>query len=125
MVHAPEVTDFIKASATKMDAVSDDIDQVNVIKGKKDTYEDESEFDAAKDKAGFRQYEDACDRVKNFYAVCLMMGLWRFRADLSGATPKTDFGIQLGHAKRVHRKDPGSNEYLASYGDAQHPRRRV
>lgn len=72
MVHAPEVTDYIKASATKMDAVSDDIDQVNVIKGQKDSYEDASEFDAAKDKAGFRQYEDACDRVKNFYAVCLL-----------------------------------------------------
>jgi inositol oxygenase len=71
MVHAPEVTDYIKQSATKMDAISDDIDEVNVIKGKKGTYEDESEFDAAKDKAGFRQYEDACDRVKNFYAVRL------------------------------------------------------
>lgn len=69
MVHAPEVTDYIKQSATKMDAISDDIDEVNVLKGKK-SYEAESEFDAAKDKAGFRQYEDACDRVKNFYAVC-------------------------------------------------------
>jgi len=72
MVHAPEVTDYVKQSATKMDAVSDDIDEVNVLKGKK-SYEDQSEFDAAKDKAGFRQYEDACDRVKNFYAVCLSL----------------------------------------------------
>ena len=30
-------------------------------------WDDESEFDAEKDKARFRQYEDACDRVKNFY----------------------------------------------------------
>ena len=30
-------------------------------------WDDESEFDANKDKAQFRQYEDACDRVKNFY----------------------------------------------------------
>jgi hypothetical protein len=30
-------------------------------------WDDESEFDADKDKARFRQYEDACDRVKNFY----------------------------------------------------------
>jgi hypothetical protein len=30
-------------------------------------WDDESEFDAKKDKAQFRQYEDACDRVKNFY----------------------------------------------------------
>jgi hypothetical protein len=38
---------------------------VNVLKGK--TWNDDSEFDAAKDKAKFRQYEDACDRVKLFY----------------------------------------------------------
>jgi hypothetical protein len=30
-------------------------------------WDDASEFDADKDKARFRQYEDACDRVKNFY----------------------------------------------------------
>ena len=30
-------------------------------------WDDESEFDAEKNKAQFRQYEDACDRVKNFY----------------------------------------------------------
>ncbi len=30
-------------------------------------WDDESEFDTEKDKARFRQYEDACDRVKNFY----------------------------------------------------------
>ena len=30
-------------------------------------WDDESEFDANKNKARFRQYEDACDRVKNFY----------------------------------------------------------
>jgi len=81
MVHAPEVTDYIKQSATKMDAVSDDIDEVNVLKGKK-SYEDQSEFDAAKDKAGFRQYEDACDRVKNFYAVCLSLTLWQCDSNL-------------------------------------------
>jgi inositol oxygenase len=38
---------------------------VNVQKLK--LWDDESEFDAQKDKAHFRQYEDACDRVKNFY----------------------------------------------------------
>ena len=30
-------------------------------------WDDNSEFDAQKNKAQFRQYEDACDRVKNFY----------------------------------------------------------
>jgi hypothetical protein len=74
MVHAPEVTEYIKQAATKMDAVSDDIDEVNVMKGKKPTFDDQSEFDAAKDKQGFRQYEAACDRVKNFYAVSQVNG---------------------------------------------------
>lgn len=71
MVHAPEVTDYVKRAATKMDAVSDDIDNVNVIKGKKPSpsYDDSSEFDAGKEKGNFRRYEEACDRVKNFYAV--------------------------------------------------------
>ena len=39
---------------------------VNVLKGTK-TWNDDSEFDAAKNKAQFRQYGDACDRVKSFY----------------------------------------------------------
>jgi inositol oxygenase len=38
---------------------------VNVQKLK--VWDDASEFDAEKDKARFRQYEAACDRVKNFY----------------------------------------------------------
>lgn len=61
-----------------LEAMSDNIDEVNVLKAamrvkngtatqeEKDIYE-KSEFDANKDKTQFRQYEDACDRVKNFY----------------------------------------------------------
>ena len=58
-----------------LESLSDDIDEVNVLKDQakkaqaqkeKDLYE-KSEFDAEKDKTKFRQYEDACDRVKNFY----------------------------------------------------------
>lgn len=45
-----------------LEAVSDAIDDVNVIK-----YDSKSKFDTTKDKATFRQYEGACDRVKNFY----------------------------------------------------------
>ncbi|KAI0039087.1 DUF706-domain-containing protein, partial [Auriscalpium vulgare] len=30
-------------------------------------WDGESSFEAAKDKTQFRQYEEACDRVKNFY----------------------------------------------------------
>ncbi|KAJ7615472.1 DUF706-domain-containing protein [Roridomyces roridus] len=49
----------------KFDAMSDAVDEVNVIKGR--GWSSASEFDAEKDKTQFRQYEDACDRVKNFY----------------------------------------------------------
>jgi inositol oxygenase len=61
-----------------LEALSDDIDQVNVLKAalkvkqgtatqkEKDIYE-QSQFDADKNKTQFRQYEEACDRVKNFY----------------------------------------------------------
>ena len=61
-----------------LEQTSDDIDEVNVLKAamkvkqgtasqkEKDIYE-KSQFDAEKDKSQFRQYETACDRVKNFY----------------------------------------------------------
>lgn len=38
---------------------------VNVLKGK--IWNDKSEFDETVDKSQFRDYESACDRVKNFY----------------------------------------------------------
>jgi inositol oxygenase len=62
-----------------LEATSDDIDTVNVLKAalkvkngtatqeEKDIYA-ASQFDASKDKEQFRNYESACDRVKNFYA---------------------------------------------------------
>ncbi|KAI9449679.1 inositol oxygenase [Lactarius psammicola] len=49
----------------EFDEISDAVDDVNVQMLK--LWDEESEFDAEKDKARFRQYEDACDRVKNFY----------------------------------------------------------
>ena len=53
------------------EAVSDDIDHVNAHKGKRidndDIYE-KSQFDQDKDTTTFRQFNDACDRVKSFYA---------------------------------------------------------
>ena len=61
---APEVTEQLKRAGNKMDEMSDQIDEVNKIK-----YDEESKFDKEKNKAGFRQYDEACDRVKNFYAV--------------------------------------------------------
>jgi len=76
MVHAPEVTDYIKNAATKLEAISDHVDDVNKLKGQtavETAYDAESKFDAEKDKASFRRYEEACDRVKNFYAVSSKM----------------------------------------------------
>ncbi|KAJ7853788.1 myo-inositol oxygenase [Mycena olivaceomarginata] len=49
------------------DAISDAVDEVNVLKGKGKGWTEESAFDADKDKTQFRQYEAACNRVKNFY----------------------------------------------------------
>ncbi|RCI14152.1 hypothetical protein L249_5915 [Ophiocordyceps polyrhachis-furcata BCC 54312] len=45
-----------------IDSISDAIDDVNCIK-----YDATSAFDSNKDKTNFRQYNDACDRVKTFY----------------------------------------------------------
>jgi len=61
-----------------LEETSDNIDAVNVLKAamkvKNGTATQEendiytaSEFDADKDKTQFRNYEEACDRVKNFY----------------------------------------------------------
>ncbi|KAF5378794.1 hypothetical protein D9615_006912 [Tricholomella constricta] len=49
----------------KLEAVSDDVDLVNVLKGK--LYDEQTQFDSAKDKTKFRQFEAACDKVKDFY----------------------------------------------------------
>ena len=69
---------FNKRDGSALEATSDAADDVNVLKAamkvkngtatqkEKDIYE-KSEFDAEKDKTQFRQYEEACDRVKNFY----------------------------------------------------------
>ncbi|CDO71022.1 hypothetical protein BN946_scf184844.g26 [Trametes cinnabarina] len=46
--------------------VSDAVDEVNKLKSQAQ-WDDRSKFDAEKDKNAFRQYEEACDRVKNFY----------------------------------------------------------
>ncbi|KAF4635459.1 hypothetical protein G7Y89_g2630 [Cudoniella acicularis] len=53
-----------------LESISDDIDAVNVLRAdlrRERDMLDESEFDAEKDKSQFRQYEAACDRVKDFY----------------------------------------------------------
>ncbi|KAK4038853.1 inositol oxygenase [Parachaetomium inaequale] len=55
-----------------LEAISDAVDTVNVLRAMAATdgpaFDATSHFDAEKDKSKFRQYDDACDRVKNFYA---------------------------------------------------------
>lgn len=52
-----------------LEELSDDIDVVNALKAsvKERDLHEPSEFDLKKDKSQFRQYEEACDRVKGFY----------------------------------------------------------
>ncbi|KAJ2891023.1 hypothetical protein MKZ38_001002 [Zalerion maritima] len=68
------VIDTSDHSGHALDHVSDMVDEVNILKGQAkkgaaaaDYLEENSKFDAEKDKTKFRQYMDACDRVKNFY----------------------------------------------------------
>ena len=61
-----------------LEETTENVENVNILKAalqskasfadveEKDIYT-QSEFDANKDKTQFRQYEEACDRVKNFY----------------------------------------------------------
>lgn len=74
----PSVFDT-KRDGSALENLSDNIDTVNVMKANlKRTNEktmleiesgmhEKSQFDADKDKAQFRMYEEACDRVKAFY----------------------------------------------------------
>ncbi|KAL1968549.1 hypothetical protein VTN77DRAFT_1759 [Rasamsonia byssochlamydoides] len=64
-------TTFQKRDGHALEELSDQIDTVNILKQNLQKQErglyDASEFDKDKDKSKFRQYEEACDRVKNFY----------------------------------------------------------
>src|SRR6266576_3775651 len=80
LIEQPNINENIndQRDGLALEALSDNIDKVNVLKAalkandgaatqeEKDIYE-ASQFDLDKDKAQFRQYEEACDRVKSFY----------------------------------------------------------
>lgn len=66
-----------------LEAISDAVDSVNILKAtvvqeqkkkkqqqqqEEEAFDAESRFDADKDKSSFRRYDEACDRVKSFYA---------------------------------------------------------
>jgi inositol oxygenase len=69
---APSATEtiFSVRDGLALEELSDNIDAVNVLKAqlkKEKIIFEKSKFDAEKDKTQFRQYVDACDRVKSFY----------------------------------------------------------
>jgi hypothetical protein len=107
------------------------ISVVNVQKLK--LWDDESEFDAEKNKAHFRQYEDACDRVKNFYKeqhgtdACLVVCLLphRLTSVPCGNHRKADCRLQHPGSRQLQEPTPCPHGYLAGHGNAQHPRGRV
>jgi inositol oxygenase len=51
----------------KFEKISDAVDDINVAKLKQKEAYDESEFDAEKDKAGFRQFVDSNESSRRFY----------------------------------------------------------
>ncbi|EKM57724.1 uncharacterized protein PHACADRAFT_251534 [Phanerochaete carnosa HHB-10118-sp] len=57
---------MIPPSAQYLEDISDNIDEVNKLKASR-AWDEASDFDNNKDKTKFRQYEEACDRVKAFY----------------------------------------------------------
>lgn len=61
---------YLHRDGQELESVSDDIDTLNILKAqlrKEKGMLELSQFDYEKDKAQFRQYEDACDKVKGFY----------------------------------------------------------
>ncbi|KAI0207009.1 DUF706-domain-containing protein [Astrocystis sublimbata] len=64
------VDETFSRDGSELETTSDIIDDVNVLKDqlrKQQAWNTQSKFDAEKNKNQFRQYEDACDRVKGFY----------------------------------------------------------
>lgn len=64
--------DTTNRDGSALESLCDDIEEVDILndaiqKEKERGLYEKSEFDANKDKAKFRQYEAASDRVKNFY----------------------------------------------------------
>ena len=95
-------------------------------------WDDESEFDAGTDKAQFRQYEDACDRVKNFYKEqhgmisCLTVcGAAISPSSRGNHYRKSDCCIQHPGSSQLQEPPPCPHGHLGGHGDAQHPCGRV
>lgn len=110
-MRAPVVTQQVRAHASKLDAVSDEIDAVNVLKGSS-AWDAASEFDQGKNKAEFRQYDAACDRVRAFYAVSSLRHGLRKCSSLTaaGAAREADAGVQRLRARGALRPPEGQDD---------------
>ena len=75
---APSAIPTLERDGLALEQTTDDVEQVNVLKAalkakqqvsnaSENDFSAQSQFDSEKDKTQFRQFEDACDRVKNFY----------------------------------------------------------
>lgn len=63
----PDPAAVPKKSGKSLDETDEAIQEVNQLRGASE-WNSESTFDKEKDKTQFRQYANACERVKNFYA---------------------------------------------------------
>ena len=92
---------------------------VNVLKGKakiaKDAeWNDKSTFDENKDKGQFRQYEEACERVKKFYyeqhgtSALTMPGIYSFTSFLR----ETNYGLQHQGSSQLSQEREGAYGYV-------------
>ena len=83
---------------------------VNKLKGVKSDgseWDGQSQFDAEKDKTQFRQYEEACERVKNFYRE--QHG--RCHSTVSHSSPLTHHpGCREADGRVQHQGSPGLQE---------------
>ena len=92
---------------------------VNVLKPEvAEAWDSASKFDADKDKDKFRQYESACDRVKNFYREQHREYHLNVVCDRSGAKMsfrEADRGLQRQGKGRLQEEDAGAYERVAGY----------
>ena len=108
---------------------------VNVLKGKVNntcaqttpSWDDDSLFDQGKEKDGFRQYDEACDHVKEFYreqhgartqfpfrlADCLLLLVFGWMMNR-----KADSRLQSPSSRGIQANGQGPHGYLGGHGEA-------
>ena len=123
MVHqAPPTPD-----GKSLDEISDAVDHVNVLKAKAaaSNWDDQSQFDSQKDKAAFRDYENACERVKTFYREQhrKSFSYHYFRSFVfMDVNRETDDGVQHPGTRRFSFKTESQDERMGSDGETRPPR---